>query len=305
VVVTAVFGALTGLNEGIYRGLDEVVDSPEMKKQLRRVGQPGADVVGALYVLVCRTPAEDLAAVLEESRKRPEGESLDVAGDSTSEEPEPAATPDPGAIAAAVSSSDSTSGIPADTDTVTAMQSLAQGVAADLEAFRSGSWEVNVRELKQRAREVKRDAMDVVLPPIKESIRAEFASLQDGKDAELLDWFIDTFGEKLLTNLVVDEFDQAGLKDPIVMVWEGLEGLARESGDPDAVSHATLAGHLPNRVLHATAVYPTRLMVRGNEVGLIVLWLIGMILPIAFFQAAEISRTRFSGAKILDWLKRK
>ncbi len=303
-LITVSFGALIGLNEGIYRGLRDVVNSPKFKEELRPVGGSGADVVGAIYIIVARTPVDELTAALKEEQERlktadqpAEGDGDDPKveeGPSSSEDGTPSQDPIPEDEA-----------LPSDEERGPAMLALEKRIEADLETFRKGEWEVDVAVMKKKARETRKRVFDVVLPDVKGSIREEFPGLKQGRDAKILDWFIDTFGEALLTKLLADELERAKLRDPIVMIWEGLEATAKESGNPKTITYDTLCGYLPSRVLYACAVYPTKLAIRGNQTGLLLIWLLIIVLSVVLFQVTEFIRARNLHGRFWAWLKTK
>ncbi len=282
VLLTSIFGATIGLNEGIYSGLREVVESQKLMEELKPVGEAGADLVGGLFILVSEIPAEELFASMEESGTE---------GPPVSDEPTPA-----------VDEAEST---PEDDANAILNEQVMDTVQAELERFREGEWELHIAEFKQQLATAQKECFEYGLPALKELIREEYPSLKEGTGAKLLDWLVDTFGEMLITRLVERELDRAGLRDPITLVWEGLDDLAKETGDPNTVSHAELADYLVNRLLHAMVLYPAKVTVRGNQLTLMVTWLLIMMVPIAFFQIAEEMRARGVHERLSAWIKSK
>jgi hypothetical protein len=292
VLITVSFGALIGLNEGVYRGLRDVVNSAKLKEELRPVGGPGADVVGALYIIVARTPTEALTAALKEEQERLEKKTQADPADVPEEDETPVEDP-----------KSEEEGPPSESEKGPAMLALEERVRTDLDAFHQGEWDVNVAELKAKAKEVKKQIFDVVLSGIKDRMRKEFPSLKEGHDAKILDWFVDTFGEALIDKLIADELERAKLKGPIQMIWEGLEAEAKASGNPDTLSYDTLCGYLPSRVLYACAVYPTKLAIRGNQYGLALIWAVTIAVFVILFQLTEFCRGRNLHGRTWAWIK--
>ena len=250
-LITVALGVFAGFGEGLYRSLQVVIDSPELKKELGPLISSGSDIVGATYSVVVRTPTKELTAVL--------------------------------AAASDSAKSDQTS-------QKAAMELIESRIDSDLEDFRAGEWEIDVDLLNQRLVEVKDDTVAAILPIIKQAILEDFPALTQGKDAKLFDWFFTAFGEKLLVSAVTQKIEQSGLQDPIVIIWKGLAGAALESGNPKTLSHSELSGYLSSRILYATLVYPTKVLVHGNSISLLLFWFAMIFAIVILFRGLEIRR---------------
>ncbi|OVE78030.1 hypothetical protein BVX99_00865 [bacterium F16] len=290
---TVACGALIGFNEGLYRGLRDVVESTALKKDLRPAGGTGADVVGAIYIITVRTPPEELAAVLEQEM------ATHPPNKATSKENTDGSTGEDATNVAAVAPvTNEPRQDPVDDKDVPpektgdARQALETRIQDDLETFRNGEWDVDIRLLENRLKEIKSGALHSVLPGIKDQIRKTLPSLNEGNDAQIFDWFVDTFGEMLLTKIVEDKLADNKLNEPVLMIWDGLESAAGESGNPETISYDTLSGYLPSCALQATLIYPAKGMVRGNQISLAIIWGILLLGLVLLFQLAEFLRSR-------------
>jgi hypothetical protein len=184
-----------------------------------------------------------------------------------------------------------------------AMSALEDHVWAELEQFREGVWQVDLEDLNRQAANAKAELIESILPSLREKITEEFPSLEEGRDAQLVDWFVDTLGPKLIENELNDQLEKTGLRDPMALIWAGLEDAARASGDPGKLGHEELAGYLPVRALDVTTVSPMKIATRSNHVGLVLVWGFGLLCIVLAFQSAEFTRRKDWHGRSWRWLK--
>lgn len=264
-LATVIIGILIGANEGLYRGLRQAADSKQMQEDLQAFGKPGADVLGGCYILVAHTSKEMLGDALKEMNETHETRMpTEDQGAGSDYELPPRATP--------------------------ALDALQQHLHQELERFRTDAWQLDLAAMREKARERKKLVIASMLPVVKDSIRADYPTLKEGKDAQMFDWFVDNVGRFMLERAIDNTLTDRRIKGPVDYIWEGLQQAGGNQGDPNTLSYSALAGYLPTRVLYATIVFPVKLFVRGNQTGLVISWVVLILGLVAFFQSCEFIR---------------
>jgi len=161
---------------------------------------------------------------------------------------------------------------------------------AEVRAFREGAWELPLEDLRESVEGLSGGLVRETLPRLKEKSLERYPSLRDGLGGALFDWFLSRLGESLVVTATGKRAGRGRLDRMAREFREGLPLAAAEGGDPLALSHGELSGFLVEQTIVRGLLRGIRILVRGNQVPLLLAWVAMLVLPILFFRSAQALR---------------
>ncbi len=147
-------------------------------------------------------------------------------------------------------------------------------------------------EFRGRLSEMSSDLVRETLPQLKEDALDTYPVLRSRMGEALLDWFLNRYGEELIGWATGGQGDDSGGDSPVADFLEGLPEAAARTGNPDTLSHEELSGYAVERTVVSGILYGVKVMIRGNQIPLLLLWIPLPVLPILFFRFAHFLHSR-------------
>lgn len=152
-------------------------------------------------------------------------------------------------------------------------------MAARVEAFRSGRWDLDVPIFFERLGTLRTETFTAILGKIEELIHREAPALKDGATGRMLHRVIHEFGPGMLDDRFASEMKGRGLEPLRLAIRDRLLAEAARAGDPRKIRFSELSRFLLNQAVVPGMVAPIDSFVRQQQLFLGIVALIVLVLP--------------------------
>jgi len=188
-------------------------------------------------------------------------------------------------------------------DTNTAARSNTN-IAARIESFRHGEWEVNVPELHGQLDQLGSGATSNLVAEVEVRLVASSPQLQSGLPNKLLHHSLRFIGTVLVQRKLNSELKRTHLDDFYHAVRDRLVSAARAQGGPDTIGRQELSTFLVKEVVVPSVMKPIRIFAGGQVKMFLFLAFLSLVIPVTLFEltcgrvkaAAEVAKLPQAGA---------
>ncbi len=166
------------------------------------------------------------------------------------------------------------------------------------EAFRDDRWQLDVGRLFEQMERLGDEAAALV-PMAREKALERFPEWRQSTGERLLSWFLDNLAGTMVSFATESTVDGLGIRPVTTSFFHGLEQLAAAHGDPATVSHRELSTYLVEAVLVRSSLHGLRLVIRGNQLGLLLPVLLTLLGPVLLLNGVSLINRRWSHRRSL------
>lgn len=163
------------------------------------------------------------------------------------------------------------------------------GITLDeLDGFRSGQWEIRVRELAAGVSGTSDEVLESLAARVSREARGRFPALNRGLGDWVLTTSLDGIILPMLKGAANRKASAVGVPTASGALLEGMAEAARRHGDPETIGRRDLSSHLVRRwIVGPLLLRPLRSVILGKQ--LVVWGVVGLVilLPVVFFQVAH------------------
>jgi hypothetical protein len=168
---------------------------------------------------------------------------------------------------------------------------------ADIERFRSGSWELDVNDLEAQLGRLDAALLERMVAPLKAYAQEQYPSLRSGIGERFLDLAVDGVLRGSAQVAIRSKARLSGLRGPARGFLDDMRRQAALSGARQTMTHAQLSSCVVEALLVRPLLHAARLLARAHQLLVTLLAAVVMGMPVAFFRTAHAIHARTGGRK--------